>query len=82
MKPELDLLTDFPFWEDLENRVASTVCDSILRRLPMSGAEARCVCRMYRVQHRFDVVRCGQDIDFSRLNFTTKGGVVTNVRCG
>lgn len=82
MKPEPNLLLDFEFWERLEQRVAQTVCDEIFRRLPMSGAEARCVCRMYHVRHRFDVTKCGQDIDFTRLNFTTKDGIVTNVRCG
>lgn len=76
--------TLFPseFLSKLEQKVAQTVCDEIDRHLPMTATEARVVCFRYGIQCRFDVTKCGQDIDFARINFTTKDGIVTNVRCG
>ena len=66
---------------ELHRMVVLAVAEWIDRRKPIIS-QVRMVCARYGVQVRFDVTRCGQDIDFERINVTTRNDKCRSVRVG
>lgn len=66
---------------ELHRMVVLAVAEWIDRRKPTVSA-VRTACSKYGVQARFDVTRCGQDIDFERLNVTTQNDECRSVSVG
>ena len=66
---------------ELNQGVTLVVAEWIERRKPAVSV-AREVCAKYGVYARFDVTRCGQDIDFERINVTTRNDKCTGARVG
>ena len=82
MKNE-SILADGEFRRYMDVRIAGAIEESVNKFTPIRIYEAMWICKAHGIQCRFDVKGCGQDIDMTRINFTTDGNRnVTGARIG
>lgn len=77
------LLASFAFRKELEQSVAHAVCETVNRYLPCHIEGLDYVLKMHGINYRYNVTRCGQDLQPGRVNVTTDGNeTVTEIHCG
>lgn len=79
----INLLNDYSFQNDINQRIAHEFCECIKKYLPVPTYQIVHLCKLYHINFRCDFTRGGQDNDRGRLNVKTDGkGNVVNLNLG